>query len=180
MQAMAAPGTTAKPGAAPTNAATAPVTPAFPPSQLGAIDAALRAVPTQRGLDADTRKQAEDLLRQAQADETHADELAQQWQTLSQTAASADADAQKVEESLAADSGEAMTKWRAALPEGVGLTCNRPSGAAGELGSAGVDEVIAGSVEPLAHLASRWVTESNVPGDARMVLTKSVVLHDKP
>ena len=114
---LAAPGTTAKPATTPADAATSPATPAFPPSQSAAIDAALRALPAQRGPDADARKQAEDLLHQAQADETHADELAQQWQTLSQTAASADADAQKVEESLAADSGEAMTKWRAALPE---------------------------------------------------------------
>lgn len=116
-QAIAAPGTTARAATVPANAATTASTPAFPPSQLGAIEAASRALPSQRGLDADIRKQAEDLLRQAQADETHADELAQQWQTLSQTAASADTDAQKVEGSLASDSGEAMAKWRAALPE---------------------------------------------------------------
>ena len=95
----------------------APTATVFPPSQAGAIDAALRALPAQRGLDADTRKQAEDLLRQAQADEAHADELAQQWQSLGQTAAGADTEAQKIEESLAADSSEAMAKWRAALPE---------------------------------------------------------------
>ena len=111
--AVAAPGHTAKPAIAPVDAAT----PVFPPSQSGAIDAAVRALPAQRGLDADGRKQAEDLLRQAQADETHADELAQQWQTLSQTAAGADADTQKIEEYLASDSGEAMTRWRTALPE---------------------------------------------------------------
>ena len=124
---MAAPGPTAKPATTPADAATSPATPAFPPSQSAAIDAALRALPAQRGPDADARKQAEDLLHQAQADETHADELAQQWQTLSQTAASADADAQKVEESLAADSGEAMTKWRAALPERASHTPPRPN-----------------------------------------------------
>lgn len=92
--------------------------PAFPPSQASAVAAALRALPVaQRQLDADSRKQTEDLLHQAQADETRANELEQQWQTLSQTAAGADADAQKLEESLAVDSGEAMNKWRAALPE---------------------------------------------------------------
>ncbi|HEY7873257.1 MAG TPA: mechanosensitive ion channel domain-containing protein [Rudaea sp.] len=116
-QVMAAPGAKTKPATAPADAATSPATPAFPPSQSAAIDAALRALPAQRRADADARKQAEDLLHQAQADETHADELAQQWQTLGQTAASADTDAQKLEESLAADSGEAMAKWRAALPE---------------------------------------------------------------
>jgi potassium efflux system protein len=111
--AVAAPGHTARLAIAPVHAAT----PVFPPSQSGAIDAAVRALPAQRGLDADGRKQAEELLRQAQADETHADELAQRWQTLSQIAADADTDAQKIEESLATDSGEAMTRWRAALPE---------------------------------------------------------------
>lgn len=91
--------------------------PAQTPSQATAIAAALRALPAQRGLDADTRKQAEDLLHQAQADDAHADELVQQWQALGQNAASADAEAQKLEEALAADSGEAMAKWRASLPE---------------------------------------------------------------
>lgn len=112
MPATAAPAA-AKPDAMPTVAAA----PAFPPSQASAVAAALRALPAQRGLDADGRKQAKDLLHQAEADETHADELAQQWQMLTQTAASADAEAQKLEESPAADSGEAMAKWRAALPE---------------------------------------------------------------
>jgi potassium efflux system protein len=116
-QAIAAPGAARKPATVPAVAVAAPAAPVFPPSQAGAIDAALRALPAQRGLDADGRKQAEDLLRQAQADETHAEELARQWQTLNQTAANADTDAQKIEESLAADSGEATAKWRAALPE---------------------------------------------------------------
>ena len=116
-QAIAAPGAAGKPAPVPAAVVAPPAAPVFPPSQAGAIEAALRALPAQRGLDADARKQAEDLLRQAQADEAHADELAQQWQSLTQTAASADADAQKIEESLAADSSEAMAKWRAALPE---------------------------------------------------------------
>ncbi len=116
-QAIAAPGAAGKPATAPAAAVAPPAAPVFPPSQAGAINAALRALPAQRGLDADARKQAEDLLRQAQADEAHADELAQQWQSLDQTAASADTDAQKIEESLAADSSEAMAKWRTALPE---------------------------------------------------------------
>ncbi|MGH8089945.1 MAG: hypothetical protein ACREO6_00650, partial [Rudaea sp.] len=116
-QTIAAPGATAKPASAPAAAVAPLAAPVFPPSQAGAIDAALRALPAQRGLDADTRKQAEDLLRQAQADEVHAEELAQQWQNLGQTAAGADTEAQKIEESLAADSSEAMAKWRTALPE---------------------------------------------------------------
>jgi potassium efflux system protein len=116
-QAIAAPDAAGKPAPVPAAAVAPPAAPVFPPSQAGAIEAALRALPAQRGLDADARKQAEDLLRQAQADEAHADELAQQWQSLTQIAASADADAQKIEESLAADSSEAMARWRAALPE---------------------------------------------------------------
>ncbi len=107
--------------AAPASAAKRPepaaAAPAQAPSQATAIAAALRALPAQRGLDADSRKQAEDLLHQAQADDAHADELVQQWQVLSQSAASADADAQKLEEALAADAGETMAKWRASLPE---------------------------------------------------------------
>lgn len=103
--------------AKPTAASVAPTAPTFPPSQASTIAAALRALPAQRDLDTDSRKQAQDLLHQAQADDAQANELAQQWQTLSQTAASADADAQKLEESLAANSSEAMNKWHAALPE---------------------------------------------------------------
>jgi potassium efflux system protein len=91
--------------------------PALPPSQADAIAAALQALPKQRDLDVDTRKQAEDLLQQAQVDESRADQLAQQWQTLNQTAASADAEAQKLEDTLARDESAALAAWRAGLPE---------------------------------------------------------------
>ena len=115
--AMPAFGASAAAPAKPAELSTATAAAAFPPSHARAVAAALRALPGQRGLDADGRKQAEDLLRQAEADEAHADELAQQWQMLSQTAAGADAEARSIEQSLAADSGEAMNRWRASLPE---------------------------------------------------------------
>jgi len=89
----------------------------LPPSQTEAVGAALQVLTKQRGLDAETRKQAEDLLHQAQDDETRADQLAQQWQTLSQTAASADADALKLEDALTRDDSAALSAWRAGLPE---------------------------------------------------------------
>ncbi|MBS0569300.1 MAG: mechanosensitive ion channel [Proteobacteria bacterium] len=89
----------------------------LPASNAAAVAAALRALPNQRGLAADARKQADELLQQAQADETHADDLAQQWQRLNQTAASADAEAQKLEQAaLAADPTATLVTWKAALP----------------------------------------------------------------
>jgi len=91
--------------------------PGLPPSQTQEIATALQALPKQRGLDADTRKQAEDMLHQAQDDETRADQLAQQWQTLNQMSASADADAQKLEDALTHDDSAALAAWRATLPE---------------------------------------------------------------
>src|SRR5437868_13094852 len=43
----------------------AAASPGLPPAQTPEIAAALQNLPKQRGLDADTRKQAEDLLHQA-------------------------------------------------------------------------------------------------------------------
>jgi potassium efflux system protein len=90
---------------------------ALPPSQADTVNATLQGLARQRALDADTRRQAEDLLRQAQEDEARADQLAQQWQTANQSAASADADAQKLEDALMRDDSAALANWRATLPE---------------------------------------------------------------
>ena len=98
-------------------AAAPPAGPILPASQAAAITAALQALPKQTGLDADTRKQAEELLRQALDDETRADQAAQQWHTLDQIAANAEADAQKLEDALTRDDSAALAAWRAALPE---------------------------------------------------------------
>jgi len=93
--------------------------PGLAPAQTQEITAALQTLPKQRGLDADSRKQAEDLLHQAQDDDSRADQLAQQWQALNQTAATADAEAQKLEDALTRDDGAALAAWRATLPEHV-------------------------------------------------------------
>ena len=90
---------------------------ALPASQADAIATALKAVPTERGLTAAQRKQATDLLQQASADETQADSLAQQWQQLRQSAAGADAAAQKLDATLATDNTAAQLTWQAALPK---------------------------------------------------------------
>jgi len=95
----------------------AAATPGLAPAQAQEIAAALQNLPKQRGLDPDTRKQAEDLLHQAQDDDSRADQLAQQWQTLNQTAATADSDAQKLEDALTRDDSAALAAWRASLPE---------------------------------------------------------------
>jgi len=89
----------------------------LPPSNAAAIDAALQAAAKARGLGADVRQRIDDLLHQAQADESSADQLATQWQTLSQTSAGADAAAQKLEESLAVTDTGALLAWRATLPD---------------------------------------------------------------
>jgi potassium efflux system protein len=95
----------------------APAPAALPPAHTDAVAAAQQDLSKQRGLDAEQRKQAEDLLTQALQDETHADQLAQQWQTLNQTAANADIEAQKLEDALTRDDSAALAAWRAALPE---------------------------------------------------------------
>ena len=97
------------------NATTA--NPSLPPAQTREIAAAAQSLSKQRGLDAETRKQAEDLLHQAQDDDSRADQLAQQWQTLNQASANADTDAQKLEDALTRDDSAALGAWRATLPE---------------------------------------------------------------
>ena len=57
------------------------------------------------------------MLKAAQADDASADEFAAQWQALNQTAAGAEAAAQKIDESLSANEANAMLAWRASLPE---------------------------------------------------------------
>ena len=93
------------------------VTPTLPASNATAVAAALKALPAQRDLSDDARKQADDLLHQAQDDNARADQFAQQLQSLKQTADSAETDAQKLEEALAQDDTGALLTWRAALPE---------------------------------------------------------------
>jgi potassium efflux system protein len=89
----------------------------LPASNASAVTAALKALPAQRDLSDDLRKQTDDLLHQAQDDNARADQFAQQLQTMKQTADSAETDAQKLEESLAQDDTGALLTWRAALPE---------------------------------------------------------------
>ncbi len=89
----------------------------LPASNAPSVTAALKALPAQRDLAEDTRKQADDLLHQAQDDNVRADQFVQQLQTLRQTTDGAEADAQKLEDSLAQDDTGALLAWRAALPE---------------------------------------------------------------
>ena len=96
-------------------AATTPAAPALPTSHAPAIDAALLAAAKTR--DADQRGKIEELLRAAKDDETAADELAGQWQALTQSSATADAEAQKLEDALAQTDTTALLAWRTALPE---------------------------------------------------------------
>lgn len=90
---------------------------ALPATNAAAVAAALKTLPAQRDLSDETRKQIEDLLHQAQDDNARADQFAQQLQSLRQTAGSAEADAQKLEDALAQDDTAALLAWRAALPE---------------------------------------------------------------
>jgi potassium efflux system protein len=110
--------------ATPVQAVAAPAPPQaapLPPSNAPAVDTATQALAKAKDLGADQRKQIEDLLRDAQADERSADDLAAQWQALNQSAAGADAAAQKLEESLAVSDTKAMLAWRATLPERAGV-----------------------------------------------------------
>ncbi|HET7065750.1 MAG TPA: transporter substrate-binding domain-containing protein [Rudaea sp.] len=92
-----------------------PAAPALPASHMAAIDAALQAAAKTR--DADQRGKIEELLRAAKDDESAADEFAVQWQGLSQSSAVADAETQKLEDTLAQNDTTALLAWRTALPE---------------------------------------------------------------
>ena len=94
----------------------APADATLPASHATAIANALKGLPKQRSLSADDRKTAEDLLNQAQAVETQADDLAHQWQTLRETADSADDAAAKIDASLAQDDSDALDAWKKNLP----------------------------------------------------------------
>jgi hypothetical protein len=62
---------------------------------------------------------------------------------------------------------------------GVALTRNRPAGPAGNWPWTGVDELISADVERLGALASEFARERQATvGEARFVLTHTVVLHD--
>ena len=89
----------------------------LPAAHAAAISTALKALPGQHNLGGDARKQAEELLHQAEDDESHADQLAQQWQSLRQSADGTAAEAQKLDDALARDNTGALLAWRAALPE---------------------------------------------------------------
>ncbi len=89
----------------------------LPASHAAAIANALKSLPKQHNLSADDRKQAEDLLNQAQADETQADELARQWQSLRESADGADDAAEKIEAQLAQDNSPAIEAWKQSLPK---------------------------------------------------------------
>jgi potassium efflux system protein len=86
------------------------------PGNAAAIAAALKSLPAQRGLDDAQRKQAEQLLRDAQSDETEADQVARQFQVTAQLADGAEDGAQKIEETLAHPDADAERIWKAALP----------------------------------------------------------------
>ena len=96
--------------------APAPADATLPASHATAIANALKALPKQRSLSAEDRKQAEDLLNQAQADETQADDLAHQWQSLRETADCADDAAAKIDAALAQDDSDALDAWKKNLP----------------------------------------------------------------
>src|SRR5579885_3685523 len=89
----------------------------LPASQAAAIAAARKTLEQRRDLGASERQQAEDLLREAEADDKRADELAEQWRQMRQTAEGAEAAAKKLEEALARDNTPALLAWRNALPE---------------------------------------------------------------
>lgn len=91
------------------------------PGNSSAITAALKALPAQHGLSEAERKQADELLHQAQDDETQADQVSQQTQSLRQLADGADAAALKLEETLSRDDSDALRNWRAALPQHAAL-----------------------------------------------------------
>jgi potassium-dependent mechanosensitive channel len=102
--------------AAPSAAANAALAePSLPPSQARAIEAAMQAAAKIH--DPELREKIEELLRAAQDDDAAADGLATQWQSLGQSAAGAEAEAQKLEDTLAQNDTTALLAWRAALPE---------------------------------------------------------------
>jgi hypothetical protein len=74
----------------------------------------------------------------------------------------------------------AAPQWRSRLQVGVGLVCNHPIQGAGELKCGGIDEFCAASPEPLVLLAESLLGESQLPGEASLVLTQTAVLHDQP
>jgi hypothetical protein len=62
----------------------------------------------------------------------------------------------------------------------VGLTHNHPAGRIGDFECARVDEITSASVEPLCALAARIPDELQGTSGARLVLTRTVVLHNAP
>jgi potassium efflux system protein len=93
----------------------APVQEAFPPALDDAIDKALAALPRARDLGADERKQAEELLRDAQTDDRAAsDALAQRQAFLDAALKAAPADA--AQPVSGSEAGQSFADWRAKLP----------------------------------------------------------------
>ena len=88
----------------------------LPPALSDAINDALNALPRKRDLDADQRKQAEELLRDALADDQRASEYVAQWQSFADAAQQAKAAVQRTQ-APARDVGMALADWRAKLPQ---------------------------------------------------------------
>jgi potassium efflux system protein len=88
----------------------------LPPALSDAINDALNALPRKRDLDADQRKQAEELLRDALADDQRASEYVSQRQSFADAAQQARTAAQRAP-APARDLGMALADWRAKLPQ---------------------------------------------------------------
>ena len=91
-----------------------PAQPALPPALDASINAALSALPRARDLDAEQRKQAEDLLRDALTDDQAAGDAVaarQGYLDAAQKAVPADAASP-----VSGDSGQSFADWRARLP----------------------------------------------------------------
>jgi hypothetical protein len=78
--------------------------------------------------------------------------------------------------------GQERAQWDRLLGRAeVGVTRNRAAGPGGGWPFVGVDELSCAHIEPLGVLAEAFVQEPRSPaGDARLVLTRTVVLHDLP
>ena len=91
----------------------------LPPALSDAIKTAQAALPRKRDVDADQRKQAEELLRDALADDELASEAVVQWQTFRDVVQQARGEAQRAQ-TPAKDTGMALADWRAKLPQDAG------------------------------------------------------------
>ncbi len=88
----------------------------LPPAMSDAISDALNALPRKRDVDADQRKRAEELLRDALADDQRASEYVAQRQTFADAVLRAKT-ATQINRTPARDLGMALADWRAKLPQ---------------------------------------------------------------